>query len=499
MMPKGMYIPLSRPGPDPPNQIGATLDEQLRRATTPREPNHSPHSHDAACADLAAERIKGRGDAYELPPAALSVLLRARHGQHVEKRDAPRPRFNLLDSATFAQTDYHQEWLVQRLFVRSLPAVVGAPKKSMKTSIMVDLSISLATAEPFLNEFQVYRPNRVALFSGESGEATLQETMQRVANSKGIDAEQALDGLLWGFDLPRFADDQDMNLFQSVLAEHRIEVVVVDPAYLCVLAGAGPGGLQASNAMQMGLLYQRFGHACRSAGATPILVTHFRITRRENAFDQPDMDDLAYAGLQEWARQWLLLSRRERYMPGTGQHRLWLSVGGSAGQGGAWSLDIDEGVIDDDFRGRYWSVSVSTATEQIQTQKSAAEQKRQAKAREQDDADENAIMATVDRLAQEGNGVAGYTQIIELRPPGVSKERARRAIDRLKTKRLLQEASYSYASGTNGKVEHTGKGLRRPPEKEDNEVPEAASDDWPSENSTDRQTVSPDGQTDPDD
>jgi hypothetical protein len=483
MMPKGMYIPLSpRPTPDLANQIA---EERARLATTPREPAPTPDDDIPAGADLTAERIEGRGDAYEIPPEALAALLASRNDKHLPKTDTPRPRFALIDSATFARADYSQEWLVQRLFVRGLPAVVGAPKKSMKTSLMVDLSISLATTEPFLGEFRVYRSNRVALFSGESGEATLQETLKRIARSKGIDPNNALPGLLWGFDLPRFTETEDMALFQSRLAEHHVEVVIVDPSYLCVLAGVGSGGAQASNAFQMGPLYQTFGNACRSAGATPILVTHFRITRRENAFDQPDMDDLVYAGLQEWARQWLLLSRRERYVPGTGQHRLWLAVGGSSGQGGAWSLDIDEGVIDEDFSGRFWSVTVSTATEQIQTQKSAADQKREAKARKQDD-DENAIMATVDRLAKESEGVAGFTQTVTL--SDVPKDRAKRAIDRLKTKQLIQDADYLTRSGVGNKAKQVTKGIRRTTEKVGAECP--------AENLNVSPTDSPDGQSD---
>jgi hypothetical protein len=158
----------------------------------------------------------------------------------------------------------------------------------------------------------------------------------------------------------------------------------------------------------MGPLYRNFTSTCLKAGTTPILVTHFRITRA-NAYAEPEIDDLSYAGIQEWARQWLLLSRREKYAPGTGQHRLWLSAGGSAGQSGLWSLDINEGVIDEEFKGRFWDVQVSTATEQRTTERSQAEEKRRAKISQQDLDDDAAVMRTVDEQAKEGNGVAGAT------------------------------------------------------------------------------------------
>jgi hypothetical protein len=66
---------------------------------------------------------------------------------------------------------------------------------------------------------------------------------------------------------------------------------------------------------------------------------------------------MAWAGFQEFARQWILLGRREQYEPGTGEHELWLSVGGSAGHSGLWGLDISEGVSG---QPRHWNIELST-------------------------------------------------------------------------------------------------------------------------------------------
>src|SRR5262249_22161342 len=65
-----------------------------------------------------------------------------------------------------------------------------------------------------------------------------------------------------------------------------------------------------------------------------------------------------FVGAQEFARQWLLLSRRARFVPGTRLHELWLTSGGSAGQSGQWGLDIDEGMLNHDFTGRRWGVKL---------------------------------------------------------------------------------------------------------------------------------------------
>ncbi len=81
------------------------------------------------------------------------------------------------------------------------------------------------------------------------------------------------------------------------------------------------------------------------------------------AYDPPELADAAWSGWAEWARQWLLLNRREKFDPDSnGEHKLWFAVGGSAGHSGLWGLDIEEGRRDAP-EGRYWDVSVRPASD----------------------------------------------------------------------------------------------------------------------------------------
>jgi replicative DNA helicase len=415
------------------------LHPRLQRSLDKASRNHEGYPEDQ------------RGDAWE--PKAPEP--------EPEGTPEPRPdpfRLEVIDSATFARTEYKLDWDCRGLLVRLQPAVLGGPKKALKTSLLIDLAVSLGTGTAFLDHFACPCPRRVLFLSGESGEATLKETALRGCAAKGIDLADA--GVSWCFRLPHLADPGHLGVLLQTIRQHRAEVLLLDPLYLSLLAGMGGQGPQASNLYQMGPLLMTVARTCIAAGCTPVLAHHFKITRAEPD-KEPQLEDLSHAGIQEFARQWVLLGRREKYQPGTGRHQLWLSVGGSAGQSGLWALDIDEGAIDEDFRGRRWDVTLKTASEfreSFRTQKDA--DKAEAKVRKNND-DDRKVLTALDRLDPNRQG-AGCNQIrVEADIP---KERMQRSVRRLREEGILEPVEVTATAGNGAKLE--AEGVRRCAEEE---------------------------------
>ena len=279
---------------------------------------------------------------------------------HNAREPAPtRPRLSLISSAEFATTEYKLEWLVEGLLVKGQPGVWGGPKKVLKTSTLVDLVLALGTPREhgpgkFLGRFEVSRPVRVALFSCESGEHTLQETAWRIARARGLDLAHA--DVHWGFTLPKVASQSDLDEIRRLVKDLKLEVVIIDPLYLSLLGGGVD--VDPKNVFSMGPVLMDFARACLDHGCTPILAHHTKKAREKEEHKPLDLDDLAYSGIPEFARQWFLISRRSPYEDGTGRHELWIRAGGSAGFSGLYGVDVAEGTVDMRFAGRTWDVKV---------------------------------------------------------------------------------------------------------------------------------------------
>lgn len=261
-----------------------------------------------------------------------------------------------LDSATFDQSKFPRSWLVEQILLRGRPAVIGGPKKCLKTSLAVDMAISLGSGTPFLDTFRVPNTVRVAVMSGESGLAAIQDTARRICDKKKVRLKDC--NVLWSSHLPRLTSKPDRLGLKSYLRQNKVEVVVIDPLYLCLFSGSK--GQSASNLFEVGPILRLAGQACLSAGATPILIHHAtkgkdKMVRRPEPLN---LDDLAFAGIAEYMRQWLLLNRREPYRTKTGESRVLMAVGGSDGHSGCWEVDVNEGVLNKFLKGRKWEVGV---------------------------------------------------------------------------------------------------------------------------------------------
>ena len=285
--------------------------------------------------------------------------------------------FRVITASELDAGNYKLKYLVKSLLVADQPCIVAGDKKVLKTSLMLALGIAMSTGDSFLDEFTVYHRVRVGIMTGESGFGTIQETCRRICKAAGRNLAD-IDGLIFTEDLPKFGDLNYENALRRFILDNKLEVLVVDPAYLCM-----PGS-DAGNLFKQGELLRSVSEICRESGCTLLLAHHTRKNGKVDPFAPPELEDIAWAGFQEFARQWILVGRRKKYEPGTGEHHLWLSVGGSAGHSGLWAVDVSEGTIDDE-NGRYWNVTVKTGGNAREEAKDRRKAEKEAERMEKED------------------------------------------------------------------------------------------------------------------
>ena len=146
--------------------------------------------------------------------------------------------------------NYEITYLIDGTLVKDQPCILAGGKKSGKTTIAIDLAISLATRKSFLGRFEVTRPYTVVVLSGESGLGTIQETAKRIAKSKGVQLPN-ITNLCWSPFLPMVNNVVHMDGLERLLQETKCEVLILDPAYLCL------PGVDAGNLFVQGRCYAR--------------------------------------------------------------------------------------------------------------------------------------------------------------------------------------------------------------------------------------------------
>ena len=131
--------------------------------------------------------------AHDLPLIAnakskpISVILaeaRAKLRQIEEAAGQDQQPFTRITVEELVTGKFDLTYLINGVLVKDQPAGLVAPTKSLKTNISIDLAIALATGGRFLGYFRVVEPKRMAMFSGESGMTTIQETALRIPKKR---------------------------------------------------------------------------------------------------------------------------------------------------------------------------------------------------------------------------------------------------------------------------------------------------------------------------
>lgn len=219
------------------------------------------------------------------------------NGQPAGEIREDKVQFEGITSSELAAGDYSLDYLVEWLLVQGQSCVIAGSKKVFKTNISIDLALSLSIGEQSLGMFNVPNAVRVGLMSGEIGEATIQETAWRIANSKHWSLDN-FDNAIWEFAVPQLGRLDHTDALRAFVIRHELDVLIVDPTFIAM----AEVGDSAGNLLIVGRVLKSLVDLSAETGVTPILIHHLRKSIAD-PFAPPELEDIAWAGFQEFMRQ----------------------------------------------------------------------------------------------------------------------------------------------------------------------------------------------------
>lgn len=274
--------------------------------------------------------------------------------------------FGLMSFGDLLDGDFTLDYLIDGVMTEKQSMVISGVSKSCKTTIALDMAISLATGTPFLGRYNVPEKKNVMFLSAETAPGTIQEKTNSMVNQRLMGCHGCRSGGVCYGDEPCLAYDLDINelrkrtyygdkiprivrpgpMDKSPGDVERLrdaclilgtDVVFLDPAYLALPSQ------DSSNLNAQGEVFSYLLENLADFGVTIVLLHHNKKTKAGP--QEPELHDMTGAGYAEFCRQWMLLGRFEPYMS-DGIHNLHFIVGGSAGHSLREKLVINEGVPD---------------------------------------------------------------------------------------------------------------------------------------------------------
>jgi hypothetical protein len=249
-------------------------------------------------------------------------------------------------------------------------------------------------------------------------------------------------------------------------------------ALATALRELGPDDLPPGDIHAMGKVLAKVAQLCLDAGATPVLC-HHSIKRPLHPYEPMELEDLSGAAFAEFARQWILLSRRQAFEAGK-KSLLWVNVGGSAGFSGLYPVDVDEGYIPRasvkgnqvDFSHKKWEVTIGAES------LADAHAKRQERKWTEDEAK---ILRALDKH-DKGEGVV-KSRLVDF--AGLSGSKGKDAINRLEAAGVVDQFESTVVSGNGARTrcirvrraERSDRSDNGPTSRDDRTVPERAVND----------------------
>lgn len=212
----------------------------------------SPDEIIAVIRDSAWNKYKGRRDEEERLRTELSKIIEGKMGA-TDSADSEEAAERELSSGltvesyreVMAAGDAYPGWLVEGWWLAESHGAIAGEPKSFKSTLALDLAVSVASGRPFLDKFPVHRPGPVLYIQNENARWIMKDRMAKIANGKGLIGEvrkkQTTFEVKFAEDMPLYLVNQQSYLLtdplhrqqtEELIAKIKPALIIMDPLYL---------------------------------------------------------------------------------------------------------------------------------------------------------------------------------------------------------------------------------------------------------------------------
>ncbi len=152
-----------------------------------------------------------------------------------------QPALTVVKAAALETSANRQPWLVEGLWSAAAVGVIGGQPKAGKTTLALDMAVSVASASPCLGAFPVHAPGPVLLYAAEESPATLRARLETIARLRGLDFAQ-LDVRVIVANSLRLDRSEDQGRLDATVMHHRPALLILDPLIRIHMADENASG-----------------------------------------------------------------------------------------------------------------------------------------------------------------------------------------------------------------------------------------------------------------
>jgi len=246
-----------------------------------------------------------------------------RHGKKQKPKQKPEQNGRLLKwtpvSRILGKYYRKQRWMIDGAWSQEAHGLIAGESKAFKTTIALDMAVSVATGTNFLGHFSVPEKGHAIYIQEENREAKMQDLLMKMLYSRGvrhgitvgnghitIERPEVPMTLVngQGFDLTSEAHLTELG---EMIQELEAKLVVLDPLYLMT------PGQDENVASSMAPILRNLLEIKRKTKCGIMIVHHYKKQNRETPFFADEDRISGTSAFQRWYQSLMLVEKGEQH------------------------------------------------------------------------------------------------------------------------------------------------------------------------------------------